>query len=132
MESTRKYSKKREAILELLRSTAEHPSADWIYAQLKPAFPDLSLGTVYRNIGLFLEDGTVVSVGTVDGRERYDAHTHGHAHFICECCGHVCDVDSPTADALTREAARDIEGEVHSHKLSFLGLCPGCLERAGH
>ena len=60
----RKYSKKRAAILELLCSTKEHPSAEWIYSRLKPAYPDLSLGTVYRNLNLFLEQGEIIERGT--------------------------------------------------------------------
>ena len=75
----RKYSKKREAILEALRNTTEHPSAEMLYARLKPEFPDLSLGTVYRNLAMFIRDGDAVSVGTVAGQERYDADTHPHA-----------------------------------------------------
>lgn len=59
----RKYSKKREAILEALRNTTEHPSAEMLYARLKPEFPDLSLGTVYRNLAMFIRDGDAVSVG---------------------------------------------------------------------
>ena len=64
----RKYSKKREAILEALRNTTEHPSAEMLYARLKPEFPDLSLGTVYRNLAMFIRDGDAVSVGTAGTR----------------------------------------------------------------
>ena len=95
----RKYSKKREAILEALRNTTEHPSAEMLYARLKPEFPDLSLGTVYRNLAMFIRDGDAVSVGTVAGQERYDADTHPHAHFICSECGRVLDVCCPCLNA---------------------------------
>ena len=71
----RKYSKKRQAILDALRNTTEHPSAEMLYARLKPEYPDLSLGTVYRNLAMFIRDGAVISVGTVSGQERYDAIT---------------------------------------------------------
>lgn len=63
----RKYSKKRQAILDALRNTTEHPSAEMLYARLKPEYPDLSLGTVYRNLAMFIRDGDVISVGTVSG-----------------------------------------------------------------
>ena len=63
----RKYSRKREAILETIRSTKCHPTAQWVYEQLKPRIPDLSLGTVYRNISLFRQEGKLVSVGVVNG-----------------------------------------------------------------
>ena len=60
METAHRYSKKREAILEAMRSTLEHPSAEWIYAKLKPEFPDLSLGTVYRNLAFFRAVGLLI------------------------------------------------------------------------
>jgi Fur family peroxide stress response transcriptional regulator len=112
----RKYSKKREAILEALRNTTEHPSAEMLYARLKPEFPDLSLGTVYRNLAMFIRDGDAVSVGTVAGQERYDADTHPHAHFICSECGRVLDVCCPCLSALDKEVERETGGAV-SNKL---------------
>lgn len=61
----RKHSKKRDAILECVRSTKEHPTADWVYSQLKPSIPDLSLGTVYRNLASFKREGVISSVGAI-------------------------------------------------------------------
>ena len=87
METARKHSKKREAILEALRSAKDHPSAEMLYSRLKSVYPDLSLGTVYRNLAFFINDGEITSVGTVAGQERYDADTSPHAHFICRRCG---------------------------------------------
>ena len=75
MERTTRYSKKREAILTALRQTNAHPSAEWLYQTLKATHPDLSLGTVYRNLLFFQQQGTVQSVGVVNGQERFDADT---------------------------------------------------------
>ena len=61
--NTTRHSPKREAILECLRSTTCHPSAEWVYAQLKPRIPDLSLATVYRNLARFRAEGTVQVIG---------------------------------------------------------------------
>ena len=92
MERRQNYSRKREAILQTIRSTNTHPSADWIYQQLKPEYPDMSLGTVYRNLARFEQEGTIVLVSVVNGQERWDADTHPHAHFICRCCHSVQDL----------------------------------------
>ena len=89
---TQNYSRKRQAIYELLLSTDIHPSADWIYNTLKPAYPDLSLGTVYRNLKVLEEKRIVKSVAVVGGSERYDARMSVHSHFVCRCCGRVEDV----------------------------------------
>lgn len=126
----RKYSKKRAAILEALRSTDKHPSAEMLYAQLKPEFPDLSLGTVYRNLAMFVADGDVVSVGTVAGQERYDADTAPHAHFVCTCCGCVTDVCSPNLAGMDAEVESEVGGVVTSRSLSFFGKCAACLYSA--
>ena len=72
MERTAKHFRKRDAILSCLRQTTEHPSADWVYAKLKPEIPDLALGTVYRNLTLFKDQGLITSLGTVGGVERFD------------------------------------------------------------
>lgn len=73
MERSIRYSKKREAILAAIQGTSCHPSAEWIYQQLKPSHPDLSLGTVYRNLIFFQERGDIRSVGVIQGQERFDA-----------------------------------------------------------
>ena len=75
METATRYSPKREAILQCLRSTTCHPSAEWVYAQLKPHIPDLSLATVYRNLARFRSEGAVQVIGCVDGEDRYDGNT---------------------------------------------------------
>ena len=87
MDTIRKHSKKRDAILNCLRETDAHPSAEWVYSRLKPQIPDLSLGTVYRNLALFKETGEAISLGTVMGLERFDGRTDPHIHFVCTRCG---------------------------------------------
>ena len=124
---TQNYSRKRQAIYELLLSTKEHPSAEWIYNNLKSDYPDLSLGTVYRNLKLLEKNGTVRSVAVVDGRERYDALMSPHSHFVCSKCGRVIDVflDSllPT---LTEELHIDGAKEINSFTLLYYGICDQC------
>ena len=88
----RNFSSKRNSIYNTILNTTTHPSARWIYEQLKPDYPDLSLGTVYRNISLFKDEGMVNVVCTVNGEERIDGNTSPHTHFVCNCCGKVIDV----------------------------------------
>ncbi|MBQ3356899.1 MAG: transcriptional repressor [Oscillospiraceae bacterium] len=123
--TARKHSKKRDAILECIRSTGSHPSADWVYAQLKPELPDLSLGTVYRNLAAFKQEGVIASVGTVDGAERYDWRTFPHPHFICTHCGAVLDVDE--IDPPQELAKRVKCGSVRDCVLTFYGICNQCV-----
>lgn len=123
----KRYSRKREAILDAIRSTTVHPSAEWVYMKLKPDFPDLSLATVYRNIAEFIEDGTVVSVGSVAGQERYDGRTEAHSHFICDNCGSVTDIFGFDTRIENGEIGDMLGALVTRQSLSFHGKCKNCL-----
>ena len=91
MQST-KHFKKRDAILTCLRATDTHPSAEDVHRMLQAEHPDISLATVYRNLALFKKQGLIVSVGTVNGAERFDANTASHVHFFCTGCDSVLDL----------------------------------------
>jgi Fur family peroxide stress response transcriptional regulator len=125
----RKHSKKRDAILRVLKSTSSHPGVQWIYDQLKSSIPGLSLATVYRNIGLFQKEGAVVSVGVIDGEERFDARVSPHPHFVCESCG--CVMDFPCKDMELLKAVTDNrEGFcIDYRKTVFSGLCARCAQK---
>lgn len=128
MEHTQKQFRKRNAILACLRQTKEHPSAEWVYSQLKPQIADLSLGTVYRNLARFKEQGLIASLGTVDGVERFDSNTAPHVHYICRQCGSVLDLQNlHIPEELNRAAAADAGGEVTGCQLTFTGRCSQCI-----
>ena len=127
-------SKKRDAILELVRSTNIHPKAEWIYEQLKPRFPDLSLGTVYRNIKLLTNSGLLNSVGVINGEERFDGEIHFHSHAACTRCGVVMDLPEKTVpSAILPETlpsaalpltVSDFFLEIHN--VVYYGICNAC------
>lgn len=127
MERTAKHFRKRDAILTCVRHTTVHPSADWVYAQLKPEYPDLSLGTVYRNLSLFKEQGVIASLGTVKGVERFDGNTAPHVHYICTECGAVLDLhEIAVPQELQSAAAMMAGGRVNACQLTFTGTCGEC------
>ncbi len=129
MQRSTKHFRKREAILTCLRSTTEHPTAEWIYMQLKPEYPDISLGTVYRNLALFKEQGIITSLGTVKGVERFDGNTAPHVHYICAGCGRVMDLHKiQVPEELCNAASQDSGGRVSSCQLSFTGICGTCSQ----
>lgn len=128
MEPKTKHFKKREAILNCLRSTTTHPSAEWVHAQLKAEYPDISLGTVYRNLALFKEQGLVISLGTVNGVERFDADTEPHVHFICRACHKVDDLPGMLIpERLSTDVDQYTGGRTETCSLSFTGTCRECL-----
>ncbi len=127
MERAIRYSRKREAILQAIRGTDTHPSADWVYHTLKPAHPDLSLGTVYRNLNFLRAREQIRCVGVVGGQERFDAVTAPHSHFVCDKCGAVLDLPPVEADSdLDGRVEREYGLRVDHHDLVFHGTCRDC------
>ena len=86
-EKKMRNSTTRNSIYSYLCGTKEHPSAEMIYIDLKAENPNLSLGTVYRNLNQLEEIGRVVRVTTVNNHERYDANCDDHVHLVCSKCG---------------------------------------------
>jgi Fur family peroxide stress response transcriptional regulator len=122
----RKHSKKRDAILRILRETSLHPSAQWIYDRLRLEMPGLSLGTVYRNLSLFYKEGTALRVGIVNGEERFDAITKPHPHIVCMECNSVFDLPF-TEEAVFRSiAGNERDYTIDYRRTVFYGICPKC------
>ena len=129
MAATTKQFRKRNAILECLRSTDAHPSADMVHEMLQAEHPDISLATVYRNLALFKQQGLISSVCTVKGVERFDGNTINHVHFICEECDAVSDLhEIAIPNSLSQEVTDCSGNQMHSCQLTISGLCSGCLK----
>jgi Fur family peroxide stress response transcriptional regulator len=124
-----RQTKQRETIREILRSTDCHPTADWVYEQARKVIPNISLGTIYRNLNLLAKQHQVFRVehGHVN---RYDGHTDNHYHFVCTQCGKVCDVSVPIDTKLNQKVARSIGCSVSTHRAMFFGLCETCKEKS--
>ncbi len=121
-----KRSRQRERILAVLKSTRSHPTASWVYAQVKPDFPALSLGTVYRNLNILREQGLIQILQSGGNFDRFDAITSPHYHFVCLNCGRVEDLDLPIDPNLDQRIAAQTGRLVSGHRLCFYGFCPDC------
>ena len=127
MEANTKQFRKRNAILDCLRSTHTHPSAEMVHEMLREAHPDISLATVYRNLTYFKNQGLATSVATVRGVERFDANTEPHVHFICTGCDAVIDLEQiEVPQSLDAQVERSSGCRVSSCQLTFNGLCGNC------
>lgn len=130
MEKRENFSRKRTAILNVLQDTNVHPTADWVYARLKPRYPNLSLGTVYRNLRKFCETGKASSIGVIAGQEHFDGRTDPHAHFICSKCGSVLDIPQDFLDEEKMKAVFQTAGcSVESASVVFHGVCRDCAAK---
>jgi len=122
----RRDTKQREAILKILRNTKSHPTADQIYDDVRKDIPNISKGTVYRNLQVLGEDGAI-SVLNINGTQsRYEVKQDGHYHFICEKCGRVFDLDEPIDQNLDERISRKTGFTVSHHQTEFRGLCKDC------
>ena len=120
-----RFSKNRQAILLCLRSTKTHPTAGWIYEQLKPDHPELSLGTVYRNLSQMKEAGLIRSVGVIAGEEHFDGTVQPHHHAVCICCGKVIDMgEFPGTEEIFSRIRAETGFDIAELQLS--GICPEC------
>lgn len=126
---TLKYSRQRESIKEFLAGRKDHPTADVVYMNIRQLYPNISLGTVYRNLSLLVSLGEIQRVSCGDGVEHFDPNTASHYHFICRECGKVQDVPMETVDHLEKSAAERFDGSIEGHTALFYGVCRSCREK---
>jgi len=119
-----RLTRQRQAILDVLRGTTTHPDAAWVYKVVCQRIPNVSLGTVYRTLGV-LEDQGLVRALRYGRFRRYDGDVSRHYHLACLGCGAVYDLDLPWREDLAQQVER--EGyQVADHRLEFYGYCPAC------
>ncbi|MBH1942080.1 transcriptional repressor [Mobilitalea sibirica] len=121
-----KYSRQREAIKEYLSQTIEHPTADTVYMNIRKQYPNISLGTVYRNLNLLAEQGEILKINCRDGSDRFDGNPNPHYHFICNGCGRVFDLEMESIDHINVIAGEHFKGNIEGHITFFYGSCPDC------
>lgn len=129
----KRMTKQKKVILDILRHTDSHPTADWIYAQARKVLPDISLGTVYRNLGVLKDAGEIMELNYGSTYSRYDGNPENHYHCVCLNCGRIIDLPMPVHHELEKEAA--VSGgcsKILYHRLEFYGLCPDCQEKEEH
>lgn len=118
-------SKQRDAIIAELKSRYDHPTAMELFIAVREKIPNLSLGTLYRNLSQLEQSGMIIKIpdGTQD---RFDGNPAPHAHFKCNCCGKVYDIMS------IKNYSFDCEdeniGQIYGYSLMLFGRCKGCNE----
>lgn len=125
-----KYSRQRAAILSFLQTRKDHPTAELVYSNVKEQFPNISLGTVYRNLNQLAEAGMIAKLQFGDlGIDHFDFDTTSHQHFVCNQCNAVIDLPMESVSYINEQAAKSFDGEITGHKLYFCGFCRTCLEK---
>lgn len=124
-----KYSRQREAIKEYLAHTKEHPTADVVYMNIRNTYPNISLGTVYRNLNFLAEQGEILKINCRDGSDRFDGNSTLHYHFLCNECGKVLDLNMESIEHINVIANAGFNGQIKGHTTFFYGVCPQCCSK---
>ena len=121
-----KFSKQRELILAAVRENHIHPTADFVYETLKKDNPNLSLGTVYRNLAVLEKCGAIRKVKIVGHPDRYDGEIEDHAHFVCTECNNIFDIYSRYMNQMSNSVSRKYGFEVNDTQVVITGVCKEC------
>ncbi|MFQ9511702.1 MAG: transcriptional repressor [Lachnospiraceae bacterium] len=121
-----KHSKQREAIKAFLATRTDHPTADTVYMNIREEFPNISLGTVYRNLSLLASIGEITKISCGDNADHFDPNTHPHYHFLCKECGCVQDIPMEAMHSINSVANENFDGIIEGHTVFFHGICVDC------
>jgi len=124
-----KHSKQRDMIKDFLISRKDHPTADVVYMNVRLQQPNISLGTVYRNLTLLADIGEIQRLRLGDGVDHFDADISEHYHFICNDCGGVIDLEMDSISSITDVAQKKFDGHIAGHVTHFHGSCSNCLKQ---
>ncbi|MCQ2433606.1 MAG: transcriptional repressor [Oscillospiraceae bacterium] len=118
----------KELVLRTVRKLHGHVTADEVYAAAVAEYAAISKGTVYRNLKILADEGSIRRVEISDGPDRYDFTITEHYHVQCVKCGAVFDVDMDAVLGLT-ERIRDAHGMTFlGYDILFKGICPSCQD----
>ena len=126
-----KHSRQREAIYNYLISTHEHPSAEVVYEFVRKEFPNISLGTVYRNLSFLVDNRQAVKVPCSDGTVHFDGNLMPHYHFQCTKCGRILDLNfdcTQVQQELNSAASKNFKGKILGNVSYFYGICTNCMD----
>ena len=127
-EVKKRNTKQKNLILETLMSTKSHPNADWIFQEVRKVIPNISLGTVYRNLNSLKADGQIIEILTEKNVAHYDADLSAHSHFVCSVCENILDIPDTSLDL---SYLNKYNFKVNRINIEYYGICPNCINNGG-
>ena len=122
----RRQTKQRKMILEKLKKAKTHPTANIIFRMVKKRIPSISFGTVYRNLNLLRDEGSILEIACGKYSCRYDGDTTDHHHFFCLKCNEIFDLPGSLVGNLDKQVCKDAGFEGKYHRINFYGYCKRC------
>ena len=126
------YSRQRNLILDIVKNTRSHPTAEWVYQQAKKELPTIGIATVYRNLNTLVELGEVRRLVSGDGQDRFDGTTGEHFHMKCGCCGGLVDLEPEGEEKLLRlkevicDTFAGVDADMELSAVLLKGICTDC------
>ncbi len=117
-----RYSQQRERILDYVKNSINHPTADMVYEKMREEFPSISLGTVYRNLQMLSEQGIINKLITGSSSDRFDGDIKGHTHFQCDNCGKIFDISDEQSKPFPKT-----NHKITRKHVTYSGICQNCL-----
>lgn len=124
-----RVTRQRRAILDVLRSTRSHPTAEWIHQEVRKTLPRVSLGTVYRNLKLLRDMGEITELSYGASLAHYDGWAHPHAHLRCTHCDRVDDLEEQLPEGFDAAVAEVSGWQITARRIEFEGFCPDCRKK---
>lgn len=124
-----KYSLQRDLILKHVEESCDHPTADMVYERVRNELPNISLGTVYRNLNLLSEMGKIKKIIMPGSSDRFDKTLKSHSHIYCTNCNKVDDVMIDKINEIDDFVSNQTGYEIISHDIVFIGICNSCKNR---
>ena len=127
-----RYSKQRDEILNIVLNSCDHPTARMVYEKARRTIPNISLGTVYRNLNILFENGDIKKILTYDGDDRFDKTLTEHNHIHCVICGKVSDINSNLINMDYNRINKETGFKVTECNFNIKGVCQKCIKERNY
>jgi len=126
MVAQKRYSRQRAAVLKTVQESDNHPTAEMVYEAVREEIPNVSLGTVYRNLSFLTEERKIREIVFDDNVKRYEDFMEEHYHCICTRCGNIQDVPVQSDELIEALGKQISDFQISSHRLELYGVCEEC------
>ena len=123
-----RYSKQKKEILKVVLDSYNHPDAKEIYRLVKKNIPNISLGTVYRNLNILVNEGLIRKIFIYNGNDRYDKMLTNHNHVICQKCGKLHDISFLLDESNINMFKKETGFKITICNFNINGICEECLK----
>ncbi len=122
----KRMTRQRRLVLEELKKLKNHPSADYLFGVVRKKMPNISLGTVYRNLDVLVNTGLALKLDLAGGQCRYDGDISPHYHIRCIVCGELADLQESAVAGIDNPRVLESDFSVMGWRMEFDGVCPQC------